>query len=118
MHLEDSMVMYGIYNAEPVEKLIDTVYHIHNITTLNEKSFAGKLNTAYTWPVNKHGIQHYAYKFTIISKNGKRKKYVKMYEEFIMQQCMYAKAIQTLAKGYLPTSLITPLKLQDILDAV
>ena len=36
MHLEDSMVMYGIYNAENLEKLIDAVHHIHNITTPNE----------------------------------------------------------------------------------
>ena len=36
MHLEDSIVMYGIYNTETVDKLIDTVHHIHNITTPNE----------------------------------------------------------------------------------
>ena len=30
----------------------------------------------------------------------------------------YAKAIQILAKGYLPISLVTPSKLQEILDAV
>ena len=36
MHLEDSMVMYGIYNAETLEKRIDTVHHIHNIITPNE----------------------------------------------------------------------------------
>ena len=36
MHLEDSMVMYGIYNAETLEKLIDTVHHLHNITTPNK----------------------------------------------------------------------------------
>ena len=35
MHLEDSMVMYGVYNAETLEKLINTVYQIHNITTSN-----------------------------------------------------------------------------------
>ena len=31
---------------------------------------------------------------------------------------MYAKVIRILAKGYLPPSLVTPLKLQEILDAV
>ena len=30
IQLENSMLMYGIYNAETLEKLIDTV---HNITT-------------------------------------------------------------------------------------
>ena len=47
MYLEDSMVMYGIYNAETLEKLIDNVHHIHNITTPNEKLFMGEHNTAY-----------------------------------------------------------------------
>ena len=37
MHLEDSMEMYGIYNPETLEKLIDTVHHRNNIATPNEK---------------------------------------------------------------------------------
>ena len=43
INLEDSMVMYGIYNAETLDKLITTVHKMHNITTLNERLFAGKL---------------------------------------------------------------------------
>ena len=35
-----------------------------------------------------------------------------------MQLCIYAKAVRVLAKGYLPISLVTPLKLQEILDLV
>ena len=31
--------------------------------------------------------------------------------------CLYAKAVRILAKGYLPISLITPLKLQEILNS-
>ena len=42
MHLEDSMVVYGIYNAKTLEKCINTVHHIHNITSPNEKLFAGQ----------------------------------------------------------------------------
>ena len=37
-----------------------------------------------------------------------------MYEEFLMQLCMYAKVIRILAKGYLPISLVAPSKLQEI----
>ena len=33
MHLEDSMIMYGIYNAETLEKVINTVHCIHNYTS-------------------------------------------------------------------------------------
>ena len=47
-----------------------------------------------------------------------REKYVKMYEEFIMQLSIYVKAIRILAKGYLPITLITSLRLQKILDKV
>ena len=41
-----------------------------------------------------------------------------MYIEFIMQLGMYTNAIKILAKGYLPISLNTPLKLKEILNAV
>ena len=36
MHLEDSMVIYGIYNSETLVKLIDTGHHMHNFTSLNK----------------------------------------------------------------------------------
>ena len=36
-HLEDSMVMYGVYNSDTLEDLIDTVHKLHNRTTWNEK---------------------------------------------------------------------------------
>ena len=36
-HLEDSMVMYGIYNSDTLEDLIDTVHKLHNRTTWNEE---------------------------------------------------------------------------------
>ena len=41
-----------------------------------------------------------------------------MYEKFITQLCMYTKVIRILAKGYLSTSLISPLKLQEIFKVV
>ena len=47
-----------------------------------------------------------------------REKYVKMYEKFIVQLEMYAKAIRILSKGYLPISLMLPWKLQEILGEV
>ena len=33
MQLENSMLMYGIYNAKTLEKLITTVHNIHNTTS-------------------------------------------------------------------------------------
>ena len=45
-------------------------------------------------------------------------KYVSLYKELISQLCIYATTIRELAKGYLPISLITALKLKDILSEV
>ena len=43
-HLEDSMVMYGVYNSDTLKDLLDTVHRMQNFTTWNEKTFAGKLH--------------------------------------------------------------------------
>ena len=42
MQLENSMLMYDIYNAEMLEKHFNTVYNIHNITSSHEQLFAGQ----------------------------------------------------------------------------
>ena len=42
--LEDSMVMYDIYNLNTLEKLFDTVHKMHIKTTWDVKLFVGKLN--------------------------------------------------------------------------
>ena len=39
------MIMYGVYNAETLEKLIDTVHQIHNTTSSHERLFAGQQST-------------------------------------------------------------------------
>ena len=36
-HLEDTTVMYEVYNAETVERLINTVHCMHSTKTLYEK---------------------------------------------------------------------------------
>ena len=117
MHLEDTMVKYGVYNAETLEKLINTVHIMHNNTTPNEKLFAGDFSSACTWYINQRGVQNYAVN-TLLYLRTLREKYVKMYEEFRMQLYIYTKAIRILVTGYLPISLITPLRLQEILDKV
>ena len=42
MQLENCMVMYGIYNTETLEQLINTIHHIHNTTSSNERLFEGQ----------------------------------------------------------------------------
>ena len=46
MKLGNTMLMYGIYNAETLEKLINTLHEIHNVTSSHEKLFAGEHNPA------------------------------------------------------------------------
>ena len=62
MNLDDTMLMYGIYNAVTLEKLIRTTHEIHNTTSSHEKLFAGEHNHSlfrmlYTDAL---GIQQYA----------------------------------------------------------
>ena len=45
-------------------------------------------------------------------------KYIVIYNEFISQLHIYSKAVRIWAKGCLPISLITPLKLQEIINSV
>ena len=42
-HLEDTMIMHGVYNSDTLKDLIDTVHRMQNFTTWNEKTFAWKI---------------------------------------------------------------------------
>ena len=43
-HLEDSIVMYGVYNSDTLDDLINTDHKLHNGTTWNEKLFSGQID--------------------------------------------------------------------------
>ena len=57
MHIEDTMIMYGIYNAETLEKLIKTVPGLHKTKTLQEKLFVGDLAATHSWYIHLHSIR-------------------------------------------------------------
>ena len=59
-HLEDSMIMYGVYNSDPLKDLIDTVHGMQNFTTWNEKTFAVKLNDWMEIYSRDEGVCNYA----------------------------------------------------------
>ena len=103
MQLENSMLTYGVYNGETLEKLINTGHHTHNMTSSHEILFAGQQSslTLRSLYANVLGLLHYS-----------------LYKELITQLCIYATSIRILAKGYLPISLITPSKLREILNDV
>ena len=56
------MLMYGVYIAETLGKLFNTVHHIHNTTSLHERLFAGKQSslTLRSLYLNAVGLQHYS----------------------------------------------------------
>ena len=59
MHLENTLIMYGIYNAK---NLVKTVYTLHSRQKLYEGLFAGQTLAAYKAYLQMHGacgIQHY-----------------------------------------------------------
>ena len=119
MHLENSMLMYGVYNTETLEKLIKTVHNIHNTTTSHKRLFAGQLNPSVfkTLYVHYLGLHHYSINL-LLYLTSIHDKYIYLYRELISQLCMYASAIRILAKGYLPNTLITLEKSQGILNEV
>ena len=118
MKLDNTMLKYGIYTAETLEKLINTVHEIHN-TSSHEKLFAGEHNHSlfrmlYTDAL---GIQQYT-THSLLYLRIIQDKYISLYRELITQLCTYVSAIRILAKGYLPNTLIKPKKLQEILTEV
>ena len=62
MKLDNSMLMYGIYNAETLEKLIKTVHRIHSTTSSHERLFAGEHSPSTFRALYAHslGLQHYS----------------------------------------------------------
>ena len=62
MQLENSMLMYGVYNAETLEKLIKTVQNIHNTILLHERLFVGQYSSLTLNSLYAHylGLHHYS----------------------------------------------------------
>ena len=116
-HLEDTVIMYGVYNSETLTELVDTVHRMHNTTTWRERTFAGRLNQWLELYLHQDDVHHYAINsipfLTMI-----RQKYVKMYERFLEELIMYCKTIRILSKGYFLISLLPPSKLERILSEV
>ena len=111
------MVMYGVYNLDTLEDLINTVHELHNKTTWNEKLFAGQIKDWYYYYLTSRGVNQYEIN-SILFLTTVREKYVKMYERFLNQLKQYSQVIRVLSKGYLPITLLSPSKLDVILQKV
>ena len=118
MKLDDTMLMYGIYNVETLEKLIKTVHKIHNTTSSHEKLFAGKHNHSVFRILYPHslGMQHYSINsllyLRLIQVN------IKHYIENNHPSTYLCISYEGTGEAYLPNSLKKPAKLQVILSEV
>ena len=83
-HLDDTMIMYGVYNSDTLTELIDTVHRMYNTTMWKERSFAGKLNQWLELYLHQEGMHHYAIN-SILFLTMIREKHVKMYERFLQE---------------------------------
>ena len=89
IHIENTLVVYGVYNAETLEKFIKTVHTLHSRQCMYEKLFVGQITKVYEYYSQIHGdcgIQHYAINSMLYLRTIKDK-YIEFYNEFISQLC-------------------------------
>ena len=81
--------MYGIYNAEMLEKLISTVHYVHNTTSSHERLFAGQQSspTLRSLYANALGLQHYSMN-SLLYLRMVQDKYFALYRELVTQLCI------------------------------
>ena len=90
MKIDKTVLMYGVYNAETLDKLIHTVHEIHNVTSSHEKLFAGEhehllFRILYT---DSLGMQEYATNSLRFLRTI-QDKYISLCRELITQLCTY-----------------------------
>ena len=117
-HLEDTMIMYSKYNSDTLTNPIDMVHRMHNLTSLKERLFVGKVNDWLKQQLTHYNDEHSYSIITLLFPRTINEKYVRMYDRFINELKTYSQAICILSKGYLPITLIPPFKLEAILHQV
>ena len=116
-HLEDSMIMYGVYNVDTLEKLIQMVHKMNTKLVWFERLYAGHVNKWFEMYSSSQGANYYAI-HSLLYLRTIQEKYIKMYERFVNQLKEYLQVIRILSKGYLPILLLLPSKLAKILHEV
>ena len=99
--------------------LITTTHNIHNTTSSHDRLIAGQHGPSIfrTFYVHSLGLHNYSINSRLYLRTI-QDKYIALYRESITQLCIYASAIRILVKGYSPNTLITPVKLKEILNEV
>ena len=110
-HLEDTMIIYGVYNSDTLTELIDTVHRMHNTTMWKERTFVGRLNQWFELYLHEKCMHHYAIN-SVFCLTMVREKYVKMYERFIEELKMYSKSSKDSFKRLSANFFITTIKIR------
>ena len=95
MQLENSMLMYGIYNVETLEKIINTVHNIHNTTSMHERLFVGPHSSLTLKSLYSHssGLHHYSIN-SLLYLRTIQDKYIALHRELISQLHIYTSALE------------------------
>ena len=82
LKLDNTMLMYGICYAEALEKLINTVQELHNVTSSHERLFAREHNPTLfrILYMNALGVQQYAFN-SLLFLRIVQDKYISLYKE-------------------------------------
>ena len=95
------------------------IHNIHNTTSSHKRLFVGQQSslTIKSLYADCLGLHHYSINSRLYLRTI-QDKYITLYRELITQLKIYTSPIRILAKGYLPNTLVTPSKLQEILKNV
>ena len=88
-HLEDSMIMYGVYNVDTLEKLIQMVHKMNATSVWFEQLYAGHANKWFEMYSSSQGANYYAI-HSLLYLRTSQEKYIKMHERFVNQLKDYA----------------------------
>ena len=116
-HLEDSMIMCGVYNVDTLVKLIQMVHKMNTRLVWFEQLYTGHVNKWFEMYSSSQVANYYAI-HSLLYLRTIQEKYIKMCERFMNQLKEYSQAVRVLSKGYLPISLLPPSKLAEILHEV
>ena len=94
-HLEDSMIMYGIYNVDILEKLIQMVHKMNTKSVWFERLYAGHVHKWFEMYSSSQGANYYAI-HSLLYLRTIQEKYINMYERFVNQLKEYSWVIRIL----------------------
>ena len=111
----NEFLMYGQYNVENLEAVVQTVNALGNRTTRLERAMSGQEH----WPsldlTGASGPSMFASEMQLIT-DLLRERHNSVYEELIQVLQDLVVAVATLSKGYLPPQLFPPSRLKEISD--